>query len=360
MGNRSKTMPGLKKINKTWHIDKRIMGHRICMSTYTGNYKEAEQIYLAKVNEIRSARLLGARPKRTFNQAIVHYIKNHEKKSLTNDEIMLNKISDFIGDKLLTEIHMGSLQELIINKQKQGLKTSTINNYLQIIRHVLNLAASEWIDEHGLTWLENAPKIKFIKNKNIREPYPLSWEEQDKLFGLLPNHLQSMALFKVNTGTREQEVCNLRWEWEIKLKDVESSVFIVPKEFVKNGEDRVIVLNNVAKKIVNEQRGKNTEFVFAYKGQQIKSMNNTAWRNARLKANLEKVRVHDLKHTYGRRLRAAGVSMEDRQDLLGHKNSKITSHYSVGEINDLIQASNKILENNSRKKPSLTLLKVNN
>lgn len=26
-------------------------------------------------------------------------------------------------------------------------------------------------------------------------------------------------------------------------------------------------------------------------------------------------RVHDLKHTFGRRLRAAGVSFEDRQDL---------------------------------------------
>lgn len=34
------------------------------------------------------------------------------------------------------------------------------------------------------------------------------------------------------------------------------------------------------------------------------------------------VRVHDLKHTYGRRLRAAGVSFEDRQDLLGHKRAR--------------------------------------
>ena len=34
---------------------------------------------------------------------------------------------------------------------------------------------------------------------------------------------------------------------------------------------------------------------------------------------LHQVRVHDLKHTFGRRLRAAGVSFEDRQDLLGHR-----------------------------------------
>jgi hypothetical protein len=44
-------------------------------------------------------------------------------------------------------------------------------------------------------------------------------------------------------------------------------------------------------------------------------MNNSAWKRARKKVELERVRVHDLKHTFGRRLRAAGVSFEDRQDL---------------------------------------------
>jgi len=37
-------------------------------------------------------------------------------------------------------------------------------------------------------------------------------------------------------------------------------------------------------------------------------------------------RVHDLRHTFGRRLRAAGVGLEDREDLLGHKSNRITTH----------------------------------
>ena len=53
------------------------------------------------------------------------------------------------------------------------------------------------------------------------------------------------------------------------------------------------------------------------------------------------VRVHDLKHTFGRRLRAARVGFEDRQDLLGHKAGRITTHYSAAEIGDLIAAANK-------------------
>ena len=37
------------------------------------------------------------------------------------------------------------------------------------------------------------------------------------------------------------------------------------------------------------------------------------------------------RHTFGRRFRAAGVSFEDRQDLLGHKSGRITTHYSAAE-----------------------------
>jgi NAD(P)H-dependent flavin oxidoreductase YrpB (nitropropane dioxygenase family) len=63
------------------------------------------------------------------------------------------------------------------------------------------------------------------------------------------------------------------------------------------------------------------------------------------------LRVHDLKHTYGRRLRAVGVSFEDRQDLLGHKSTRITTHYSASELANLIAASEKALEKSPTKLP---------
>ena len=59
--------------------------------------------------------------------------------------------------------------------------------------------ASEWLDEHGLIWLEAAPKIKLLRQDDARRPYPLSREEQARLFQELPPHLARMALFKVNT-----------------------------------------------------------------------------------------------------------------------------------------------------------------
>jgi integrase len=65
-------------------------------------------------------------------------------------------------------------------------------------------------------------------------------------------------------------------------------------------------------------------------------MLNSAWKRARKRAVLDQVRVHDLKYTFGRRLRAAGVSFEDRQDLLGHRSGRITTHYSAAELGKLI------------------------
>jgi integrase len=36
------------------------------------------------------------------------------------------------------------------------------------------------------------------------------------LFQELPDHLARMALFKVNTGCRDREVCSLKWDDEVK------------------------------------------------------------------------------------------------------------------------------------------------
>jgi integrase len=66
--------------------------------------------------------------------------------------------------------------------------------------------------------------------------------------------------------------------------------------------------------------------------------------------------VHDLKHTFGRRLRAAGVSFEDRQDLFGHCSERITTHYSAAELSQLIEAANAVCEKGSNK-PELVVLR---
>jgi integrase len=121
----------------------------------------------------------------------------------------------------------------------------------------------------------------------------------------------------------------------------------------------------VARSIIDAQRDLDPQYVFTYcprsrkgkPGEPQATMITKAWSRARSRAadkwekmtgdrapeGFRTVRVHDLKHSFGRRLRAAGVSFEDQQDLLGHKSTRITTHYSAAEIANLIAAYEKAL-----------------
>ena len=372
-------MSGLTKRGGTWHIDKVFRGTRIRESTGTGEIVKAQELLAKRIDEIRLVKIFGVRPDRTFRVAATKFLEeNQHKRSIEDDAAHLERLDSFIGSLFLRQVHMDSLQPFIASRRADGVKTATINLSLAVVRRIVNLAASEWRDGQGMTWLEHAAKIKLLPVKDARPAYPLSREEQAAHFQELPDHLARMSLFKVNTGTREQEVCGLKWADEVQVPELNTSVFIVEGDKVKNEQDRLIVLNRVARSVVDSVRGQHREYVFVRypkpketKPVPLDSMNTTAWKNGRKRAadkweertgelapdGFRRVRVHDLKHTFGRRLRAAGVSFEDRQDLLGHKSGRITTHYSAAELANLIAAAEKVCEDNSHKSPAITLLR---
>lgn len=374
MGNRRTS--GLTKRGGIWHIDKLFRGTRVRESTGTGDFGKALELLARRIDEVREARLYGLRAERTFRAAATKFLaENQHKKRIGDDAIHLRLLDPSIGSLPLKQVHIGALQDFIAQRRQAGRKAKSINAALAVVRRILNLASSEWIDERGLTWLEAAPKIKLLPITDARAPYPLSAEEQTLLFQGLPAHLARMALFKVNTGCRQQEVCGLKWEYEVKVPELDTSVFIIPGCKVKNGEERLVVLNRVARSVIDSVRGMHPEYVFvcSRRGEpkRVIRMNNTAWKAARERAakkwqeqygepapdGFRRVRVHDLKHTFGRRLRAAGVSFEDRQDLLGHKSGRITTHYSQAELTNLIAAAEKVCDSDSRKTPASTWLR---
>jgi len=85
-----------------------------------------------------------------------------------------------------------------------------------------------------------------------------------------------MALFAVNTGCRVTEIIALRWEWEVKVPSLETSVFIIPGRYVKNTDDRLVVLNRIAASVVEARRGKHETHVFTFRGKPIARMLNSA------------------------------------------------------------------------------------
>lgn len=347
-----------------WHIDKRVKRYgRLCESTGAADREEAERYLIHRLRELRDIRVYGERPHRTFRDAAQKYVADHSaKKSIERDVAILEDLDPFIGDLALDRINNDSFARY--RKARGHLSIHTRNRKIALARRVIQLAVTVWcFPGTNLTWLERAPEILLEIGHRGRLPYPLDEQEQQLLLSELPPHAAEMAAFVVNTGVRDRELCQLKWSWErhVSMPDAPRgwrSLFVLPPEVVKNGESRVIGLNDAAQAILEQVRGRHRRFVFVSPRRcgPLGHLRSAGWHGARRRAaeryrkwfgmdapaGFRTVRVHDLRHTFGRRLRAAGVSLEDRRDLLGHKGPDITTHYSAAEIGRLIEAANRI------------------
>jgi integrase len=303
----AKATPGLRKKGTIWHIDKTIAGIKLRESTGEKELDATERYLEKRIREIRAVAVYGDKIERTFNEASARYIdENDHKRSIERDIVTLKAVMPYIGSMELRKIHSGSFDKYIKDRKAVGISAGTLNRDMAIVRHVLNRAAKQWRDEQGRPWLDTAPLFPPIQGAK-RKPRPISVPEQDRLIKNMPAYLADMALFALHTGLRDQEICGMRWDHEAKVNELDSTVFIITEERAKNEYERIVPLNAVARSIVNKYRNQ-SEYVFHLKGNRLDRMNNRAWRKAREAAGLPEVRVHDLRHTFGMRLRAAGVS----------------------------------------------------
>jgi integrase len=345
---RKSKFPGLYWNKETGKgaIDKRIEGIGRVRHRFTArSQQEAENEYH---RAIALAKTQAETPRlKSFREAATKYLKEETKSSLSRDADCLANLDPWIGLLRLDEIHQGSLQPYIDFRKDQGVKSATVVRELAVIRRILTLASRVWRDTENQPWLGVAPLLRMPDWKDAAKPYPLSMDEQERLLKALPEHLADMALFAVHTGAREHIVTELRWEWEIDIPELKSSVFLVPGGFTKNQTACLLVLNSVAKKVVDSRRGQSETHVFGFKGRPVARMHNTAWKKAWMRCDLPTGAnvlsgPHNLRHTFARRLRLAGVSLETRKALMHHIDGDITVHYSPAEVGELVAAVEKL------------------
>lgn len=368
---------GTRTINKVWR------GERIFVRLGAVSQDEAENWLASEVERRKQDRERSAgHDCRLFADGAAQYLREIAGKA--SAEVIawhIRLLLPTIGTVPLNMIHDGTLEPfkedrlagligLKEGEQPKPVSATTVNRSLEVVRTILNRAARVWRSEDGKPWLDSAPPLITMLDENQRPPHPMNWEEQDKLFPELPPHLQEMALFDVNTGLRDENICGLKWSWEQHVPEVGRSVFIVPGSEFKTKVPHVVILNDAAWSIIEtkrrlreaaKERGEEvSDYVFAYtakgKTDRIGTMNNNGWQNARKRAGLTMVRVHDLRHTYATRLRLAGVTNEDRAALLGHEGRSMPEHYAAADIGRLIELSNMALNRSGTR----TLLRVVN
>ncbi|MDD5175787.1 MAG: tyrosine-type recombinase/integrase [Sterolibacterium sp.] len=364
---------GCRTVNKVWR------GERIFARLGQVSQEEAERWLASELarRESDGNRRRSHRP--LFADCAKRYlIESKQKRSVEVIAWHIKLLLPYIGALEIHQVHDATLEAFkadrraglpaVPGKPARPVSPTTINRSLEVVRTVLTRAARSWRDESSRPWLDMAPPLITMEEERQRPPHPLNWEEQDLLFRKLPPHLQKMALFDVNTGLRDENVCGLRWSWEQKVQEVGRSVFIVPAEEYKTGVPHVVILNDAAWSIVEKQRElasaaelengtPKSDFVFTFRnGDRVNTMNNSGWQTARTSAGLVGVRVHDLRHTFATRLRLAGVAQEDRNALMGHKARSMPEHYAGADIGRLIEIANRVLDRQGTR----TLLRVVN
>jgi integrase len=326
-------------------IDKRYLGVRIGLRIGAVTQEQAEERLQTEMARVQCdvARKAHARP--TFTDCAARYVaQSHDKRSIDVIKWHVTLLQSYIGDLEPQQVHDLTLEPFVKARLADGASATTINRSLEVVRTILNRAARSYRDAGGRAWLEAVPPFITMLPERPRSPYPITWKEQDVLFPKLPTHLARMALVAVNTGLRDSNVCGLQWTWEVAIPEGGRSVFVIPPEAFKTKRPHVVILNDVAWSIVEAQRSLHPIWVFPFRGRRIGRMNNNGWKCARRDAGLPLVRVHDLRHQFACRLRAAGVSAEDREALLGHANHSMAGHYASADVGHLLKQANLLLD----------------
>lgn len=288
---------------------------------------------------------------RTFADAASRYLIEFDGKDKARQGYCIRSLVPYIGKLRLIDVDGEALQSFIEDRKagkgafKKPVMVGTINKELTVVTTILNRACRDW------RWIPSVPRIRHVKGP-ARVAYPLTWEEQMRLFEKLPNNWElGAALFAVNTGVRKGELFGLRWNDMVPVPELDTFVFILTD--TKNGKDRAVVCNSYAVRAVDYQRGNGSRYVFptehhGKKGGKVVSPNrmwNDCWKRAGLPDDpLIRKGIHNLRHTFAYRLRAAGVREEDRNALLGHANSSLSQHYALPDLERLLEAAERVTE----------------
>jgi integrase len=367
---------GTRHLDKVWH------GERIHARLGQVSQEEAEACLIRKQRDVDAGREEQLRPghERLFASGAKRYLSECKTKGVRTVDVIAYHIlllDPYVGSLTMADVCDQSFEEFKEDRLVAGKTPATVNRSLEVARTIMNRAARVW-RAGGKPWLGAAPLIEMLDESGGRKPYPITWAEQAELLKPLPPHLQRMVTFAVNTGARDDNICGLLWSWERPVPELERSVFLIPAEEFKSKRPHVLVLNDVAWRIVEEARaiarnaaaGDDVDHVFVWRRERVKNVaqapamawsavdtiNNSGYQTARTAAKLPQVRVHDLRHTYAQRLRDAGVAEEDRALLLGHAIQGMPQHYATATIARLVDAANKVSATRDR----TTILRIVN
>jgi len=262
---------------------------------------------------------------KTWEDATSRWFKERSHKaSLFSDRSIIKWLNSHLSGRLLVHIDRHLIAELRCRKIAAGVKNSTVNRMLALLRSLLNTAVKEW------GWIDESPFVKLLPEPKRRIRF-LTRTEAILLLSELPNHLSDMAAFSLATGLRRANVTGLEWS-QVDLK--RRLAWIHPDQ-AKSGHAIPVPLNRDAIIVLHKWLNIHSKFVFCYQGRQIAQTSTAAWYKALRRCRIRDFKWHDLRHTWASWHVQSGTPLHVLQELGGWQTYEMVqryAHFSAGDL----------------------------
>jgi integrase len=272
-----------------------------------------------------------------FSDMFIENYSKVNKESWKDDQERLQWVKGLFGEVALNEISPMHIERLKSRKLEEGVTRTTVNHYLKTLRRMFNIAIN-W----GYADKNPVRGIRFYSEKDAQRDRVLTEGEEDRLLGAASGSLRSILIVALNTGMRKGEILQLKWQ-DI---DLENRIILVKK--TKSGKPRTLPINSrlLDELIRLKNRSRNSQYLFTNSstGRQLKTIRKS-FDAALQAANIQGLRFHDLRRTFGSRLALAGVDLNRIKELLGHASIKTTEIYLHAELKDIREAVEVLCQN---------------
>lgn len=264
------------------------------------------------------------------------------KKSYGNDETRLRvHVLPFLGELRFEEINVGLLSKFLAELVTKGLSNATINRVRALLSSIFNLAI-----DHEIIETNPIARIKKYREDNQKERY-LNDIELARLVHVL-NHPSNFGIdnlvivaavkFLLLTGVRKREALDLMFT----DVDMETGSWLLGEN--KSGKARRIHLNKDALGII-KMMSHQSEFVFANPKTGLPFNDiRKCFDKIMAAAQIENMRIHDLRHNFASLAVNSGESLYVVQHLLGHASPQTTQRYAHLQSDTLREAAQHVAD----------------
>lgn len=313
---------GIYQKGANWYVDYYVQGHRK-RKKIGPSKKLADQVLKDIQVKIAKREFLNISDEKKilfedYAKEYLEYSKANKSHSMyeRRDKVSLNQLTPFLKGYFLCGITPQMIERYKVMRLNT-VQPATVNRELACLKHMYTKAL-EW----GYARINPTKGIKLLKEPPGRLRY-LEPKEAELLISKCSLHLRPIVVMALNTGMRRNEILRLKWEnVNIEYRKIQ----IINS---KNNQLRVIPINNRLYQELNElYKQRHGVYVFeGSNGMPYKDIK-TAFHSALRRAEIENFHFHDLRHTFGSQLVMSGVDLRTVQQLLGHKDIKMTIRYS--------------------------------